>query len=333
MKVEIQYPTSNRGKTTIDNAFIEDHLACAPSEYVKVYIIALSKLPQNSNQLNIMEIARTLSSGLIAILKALEYWREKGILDIIEDKGFEQVQIYDLEQVRNYEKIKLVFKNRTNLPVKDELQAIRTQSEEQFERLSEHDKKERPISIGTNVQEIEMNTSDSFREFITKLEYMRKGKTLSYEAIRRLAYYKNNLGLSVELLELACSLSYDNPNVKESNHLNYARGILNNFYEANIFTLEDYYRRERQKDYKIPSPEEVESNDTGRYKARYSNVYKEGYTGRTRENRTGAKKAKYERSKGDDVKHENAKINKIQQNIDAQRMNMRKKLSKNMNNR
>lgn len=333
MGFEIKKSIFNLGETRIDNIFIEEYMPHAPAEYVKIYIIALSKA-QNAQAHHIMDVARALETSLLKVLEAFEYWREKKLVEIIEDNGVEQKSIKRCEEIKNHEKIKIVFKNIKDIHILNNMQDADYEPQEPH-YISQDLNYEGLTKI---LAEEPTGNDQSFTKFIEKLEYMRKGKILSPEAIRRLAFYKNNLGLSVELLELACNLSYDNPNVKEYNYLNYARGILNNFYEANIFTIEEYYRRERQNSYKIPTPEEIEQQQMSKKYSAYSKGNQFKYKDHSKEkDRNVAYKNRQGKYEENDMRYESTQVqaqaqeqtDKINSRIEAQRLRIREKLNQN----
>lgn len=249
MNVEANHPISDFSDLHLDYKFISEYLIHAPAEELKYYLIARSIANTNNNEIAILELARFFQKGILPIYEAFEYWREKNLVKIVEIDGTQQKNIEsfsDFNNMKHYEKIKILF---GAFPKKEEFD---DEDEYEIELLPSVTQMLKMASNEDNDYE--------FSNFIARLEHLRKGKTLSYEAKRRLLYYKIKLGLSVDLIEFACNMSYENPHVKEYNHLNYARGILNNFYEANIFTLQDYYNRKRSNDYKIPTPEEIKKN-------------------------------------------------------------------------
>ena len=201
MGFEIKHSIFNLGETKIDNIFIEEYMPHAPAEYVKIYIIALSKAQSARESLHIMDVARTLETSLLKVLEAFEYWREKNLVEIIEDIGIEKKNIKRCEEIKNHEKVKIIFKNIKDIHILSKIQTPsfepQSRSEHRYEG-SEHKQPENPAPEyqmleqralehqGFEHQEPELNyegltkilsgenagNEGSFTRFIEKLEYI-----------------------------------------------------------------------------------------------------------------------------------------------------------------
>ena len=67
--------------TVLENEFIDQHMAKANGEYVKVYLLLLRHLHTPSGTLTISEIADKLECTEKDVDRALNYWKSQGLLD------------------------------------------------------------------------------------------------------------------------------------------------------------------------------------------------------------------------------------------------------------
>lgn len=320
MNVESNHPGSSFSDISLDAAFISEYMIHAPAEELKYYLVACSMAKSNQNEIDILELARFFQKGIFQIYEAFEYWREKNLVEIVEIDGTNKKAIENFNDMKHYEKVKLLFEE------KDDFDAdIEYEFDHNLDAVRNSNAISNPLSVTQMLKEASNEENDyEFSNFIARLEHLRKGKILSYEAKRRLLFYRINLGLSVDLIEFACNMSYENPHVKEYNHLNYARGILNNFYEANIFTLQDYYNRKRSGGYKIPTPDEIGNNT--HYKKKSHNSYANKESAKAREK----KSPQYtpENTPSENMPHSDNMVNKAMLKAQEQRQRMREKAKK-----
>ena len=67
--------------TVLENEFIDQYMAKANGEYVKVYLLLLRHLHTPSGTLTISEIADKLDCTEKDVTRALDYWKKQGLLD------------------------------------------------------------------------------------------------------------------------------------------------------------------------------------------------------------------------------------------------------------
>lgn len=67
--------------TVLENEFIDQYMAKANGEYVKVYLLLLRHLHTPSGTLTISEIADKLECTEKDVTRALNYWKKQGLLD------------------------------------------------------------------------------------------------------------------------------------------------------------------------------------------------------------------------------------------------------------
>lgn len=67
--------------TLLENEFIDKYMAEANGEYVKVYLLLLRYLGDPSKKLSISNLADALECTEKDVVRALNYWKKKGLLD------------------------------------------------------------------------------------------------------------------------------------------------------------------------------------------------------------------------------------------------------------
>ena len=158
--------------TVLENEFIDHYMAEANGEYVKVYLILLRHLNEPSGTLTISKIADLLDITEKDVIRALNYWKKKGLLD------------YDM-------------------PVDGETPAIPAQP-----RMTEEPSAPEPAAPSiqpapttTDVSSIEQYRSrKEFKELLFVAEqYL--GKTLTSTDMETLLYLYDEVHMSADLLE------------------------------------------------------------------------------------------------------------------------------------
>ncbi|MBQ1547689.1 MAG: DnaD domain protein [Lachnospiraceae bacterium] len=71
--------------TPVSDIFIDEYMAEANGEYVKVYMYLLRVLSDNGRRFSIPDICNTLSYTALDVTRALMYWEEKGLLRLSFD--------------------------------------------------------------------------------------------------------------------------------------------------------------------------------------------------------------------------------------------------------
>lgn len=67
--------------TVLENKFIDQYMAKANGEYVKVYLLLLRHLNMPTGTLTVSRIADLLELTEKDVIRALDYWKEQGLLD------------------------------------------------------------------------------------------------------------------------------------------------------------------------------------------------------------------------------------------------------------
>ena len=67
--------------TVLENEFIDNYMAKANGEYVKVYLLLLRHLTEPSGTLTVSRIADLLEITEKDVVRALNYWKKQGLLE------------------------------------------------------------------------------------------------------------------------------------------------------------------------------------------------------------------------------------------------------------
>ncbi|KIR03148.1 hypothetical protein P261_01963 [Lachnospiraceae bacterium TWA4] len=99
------YRKSNQKYTMVSDVFIEEYMAEANGEFVKVYLLLLKGL-SNEENITVSDLADCLQCTDKDIVRALNFWHDKGVLQLEwmgdELKG---VMVLDLESVKKPQQV------------------------------------------------------------------------------------------------------------------------------------------------------------------------------------------------------------------------------------
>lgn len=90
--------------TVLENEFIDNYMAKANGEYVKVYLLLLRHLNEPTGTLTISRIADILDHTEKDVIRALNYWKNQGLLDyesVSESKSASPAEVPDIQQYKN----------------------------------------------------------------------------------------------------------------------------------------------------------------------------------------------------------------------------------------
>ena len=79
------------GVTAVADTFIDDHMAAANGEYVKVYLYILRH--QNKEDLSLEQIADALNHTEADVKRAINYWQKAGVLEQVQESPAESILI------------------------------------------------------------------------------------------------------------------------------------------------------------------------------------------------------------------------------------------------
>ena len=198
-EMEIQFQEGIKAEITcVPNAFIDEYLAEASGEYVRVYLYLLRHLREN---LKIHSIADALNLTDYDIKRAIFYWEKRGIFKEGTAKAVEE-EIRSEEAARHSEEVlhrkqannftKLSFfaeKNQKHLPLTDKNSSLAEQNVSFTQRNL--------LPIEEKKQEI---NEEEFEGILYVAQYLLPGG-VSRSHIQKFEYMVEYLGMSSELIE------------------------------------------------------------------------------------------------------------------------------------
>ena len=198
-EMEIQFQEGIKAEITcVPNAFIDEYLAEASGEYVRVYLYLLRHLREN---LKIHSIADALNLTDYDIKRAILYWEKRGIFKEGTAKAVEE-EIRSEEAARHSEEVlhrkqannftKLSFfaeKNQKHLPLAEKNLPLAEQNVSYTQRNL--------LPIEEKKQEI---NEEEFEGILYVAQYLLPGG-VSRSHIQKFEYMVEYLGMSSELIE------------------------------------------------------------------------------------------------------------------------------------
>lgn len=194
-----------QGNTTIvENDFIDNYMAKANGEYVKVYLMLLRHLNANTGGLSICGLADCLECTEKDILRAFKHWSKEGLLKIDYDEA---------GNICGLTVGKSDFSTNTEV-------------------------KTTPITMKSSTpKKAKRNTSDNQEElrqlYFVAEQYM--GKPLTVSEIKKINYFFDTLGFSIDLIEYLIEYCVENGH----RNLNYIETVAIAWSDAGIQTTED----------------------------------------------------------------------------------------------
>ena len=198
-EMEIQFQEGIKAEITcVPNAFIDEYLAEASGEYVRVYLYLLRHLREN---LKIHSIADALNLTDYDIKRAIFYWEKRGIFKegtakaVEEEIRFEEAarlseEVLNRKQANNFTKLSFFAeKNQKHLPLTEKNSPLAEQNVSYTQRNL--------LPIEEKKQEI---NEEEFEGILYVAQYLLPGG-VSRSHIQKFEYMVEYLGMSSELIE------------------------------------------------------------------------------------------------------------------------------------
>lgn len=198
-EMEIQFQEGIKAEITcVPNAFIDEYLAEASGEYVRVYLYLLRHLREN---LKIHSIADALNLTDYDIKRAIFYWEKRGIFKEGTAKAVEEEirseeaarlseEVLHRKQANNFTKLSFFAeKNQKHLPLTDKNLPLAEQNVSYTQRNL--------LPIEEKKQEI---NEEEFEGILYVAQYLLPGG-VSRSHIQKFEYMVEYLGMSSELIE------------------------------------------------------------------------------------------------------------------------------------
>lgn len=119
------FKTKTLDYTPVNNVFIDNYMANARGEYIKVYLLGLKYCVSGEIGVNSTLIASALSLLETDVINAWNYWNDEGVIKLnpIDNMGNYNIEFLELLKVQDNKSINLL-KELDNSLVKDMLQDI-----------------------------------------------------------------------------------------------------------------------------------------------------------------------------------------------------------------
>ena len=187
-----------QGNTTIvENDFIDNYLAKANGEYVKVYLVLLRHLNGNTGGLSICGLADCLECTETDLLRAFKYWSKVGLLNI------------DYDEAGNICGLSV---GNSDSSAKPETQAVITPISVKREDCSVAGNPE-PSKPVASVQRKTKKTVSPNQEELRQLYFVAEqymGKPLTATEIKKINYFFDSLDFSIDLIEYLIEYCVEN---------------------------------------------------------------------------------------------------------------------------
>ena len=262
--------------TLLENEFIDNYMPKANGEYIKVYLLLLRYLNDASVNLTISKIADMLDHTEKDVIRALNYWKNQGLLDF-ETKEIVQEQqesltaapvlevpaapVQDITQFKNHKELKeLLFVaeqylgktlSATDIDAITYFYDTLSMSTDLIEYLIEYCVENGHKSIHyiqkvalswsdqniKTVQEAKMNSAAYSKNCYTVLNaFGIKGRAPAASEITYIKRWNEDYGLSSELILEACNRTM---NTIHQPNFEYTESILKNWIEKGVHHLKD----------------------------------------------------------------------------------------------
>ncbi|SCG84473.1 putative DNA replication protein DnaD [Proteiniborus sp. DW1] len=222
------------GDTPIENIFINDYMPMADGTYVKVYLLGYKYAKDDDEKLcvNNESISRQLNIPLTDVLKAWDFWEQKGI--IVKHKK-EDADEYDY---------KVEFLNLKQLYIKNNY-VLKSQANSIKNNTS--------IYTCTAEDLVESNKIPSINEMFTSIDYIVRRQLVPNEK-RKVLEWLYNYNMSPEVIVKAFFYAVEQ---KGKRNINYVEGIVRNWYDMGITNLDMLEKHSKTQDERFYSYDRI----------------------------------------------------------------------------
>lgn len=206
--------------TIVENDFIDFYMAKANGEYVKVYLMLLRHLNANTGGLSICGLADCLECTEKDILRAFKHWSKVGLLKIDYDEagnicGLSVGNSDSGVKTETRSDIQPVTMKKEECPVADSAEPVKPVAPKKAKKTA-----------FTNQEELRQ------LYFMTE-QYM--GKPLTVNEIKKINYFFDTLGFSIDLIEYLIEYCVENG----KRNMSYIETVALAWSDAGIQTVEE----------------------------------------------------------------------------------------------
>lgn len=219
MSFRLETTDMDLGDTPIENIFINDYMPMANGTYVKVYLLGFKYAHDKDEKIDVTNttIAKHLDIPLEDVLRAWDFWEEKGI--ILKE---------DSHQV-NY---KVKFLNLKQLYIKNNVGMFTTKEEP-----------EKDLKFSTK-DLIEANQMPIINEMFNSIDYNMRRQTSPAEK-KIILEWIHDYNMNPDVIEKAFYYSSEKRGIRK---MNYVEGIIKNWYSEGLTTLEAIMEKMKTED-------------------------------------------------------------------------------------
>lgn len=233
MSFKLETTEIDLGDTPIENIFINDFMPMADGTYVKVYLLGFKYAFDRDGDIHVNNetIAKNLEIPLSDVLRAWDFWEEKGI---IEKNSKNNEDEYDY---------KVKFLNLKQLYIKNNYNSISTSSDS-----------ETILKTYTCSEEdlIEANKIATINKMFNSIDYTMRRPLVPNEK-KKILEWMYNYNMNPDIIGKAFFYAVEKKGIRK---VNYVEGIIRNWYDSGITNVEalqeqfkktdkKYYRYER----------------------------------------------------------------------------------------
>ena len=218
------------GDTPIENIFINDYMPMANGTYVKVYLLGFKYAHDRDMDIEVDNetIARHLEIPMEDVLRAWDFWEEKGIIKKIrkEDSGYNFfVKFLNLKQ--------LYIKNNIDL-FSEDLKNATNKEEKEKSKTNVSKTKSKAKSKNPMMQLIDANRNPDINNMFNNIDNILRRQTVPIEKQKILSWI-SDYNMSPEVIEKAFLYSVESRDIRR---FNYIEAIVRNWYDEGITTLD-----------------------------------------------------------------------------------------------
>ena len=218
------------GDTPIENIFINDYMPMANGTYVKVYLLGFKYAHDRDMDIEVDNetIARHLEIPMEDVLRAWDFWEEKGIIKKIrkEDSGYNFfVKFLNLKQ--------LYIKNNIDL-FSEDLKNATNKEEKEKSKTNVSKTKSKTKSKNPMMQLIDANRNPDINNMFNNIDNILRRQTVPIEKQKILSWI-SDYNMSPEVIEKAFLYSVESRDIRR---FNYIEAIVRNWYDEGITTLD-----------------------------------------------------------------------------------------------
>ncbi|TJX13618.1 DnaD domain protein [Tissierella creatinini] len=222
MSFTLETTDMDLGDTPIENIFINDFMPMANGTYVKVYLLGFKYAHDKDEKIDVtnMTIAKHLDIPLEDVLRAWDFWEEKGI--IVKEDNHQvnyKVRFLNLKQ--------LYIKNNIGL-INQKQEPRKTQEEAKFSTKDLIEANQMPI----------INSMFNSIDFIMRRQTSPGEKKIILEWI-------HEYNMNPDVIEKAFYYSSEKRGIRK---MNYVEGIIKNWYSEGLTTLDAIMEKMKAED-------------------------------------------------------------------------------------